>query len=79
MPYLENEEKKNNSNNMEEEVLVPNITGLSIETAKKVLSELELELKVDEEGLDEKNVTIKEQIPCENIKVNKNTKIIIKY
>ena len=75
LPYLEikkNEEKK-------EEVLVPNLVGLSIKEAEKIIKELGLDIKLDEDKIDKENTIIKEQIPKEGIRVNKESKIIIKY
>lgn len=64
---------------------MPNITGLSIKEAEKVLKEINLELRLqeiteeDEETLDKENIIIKEQIPTEGIKINKGNKIFVKY
>lgn len=58
---------------------MPNITGLSIKEAEKMLKELGLEINIDEEGVDKENTIIKEQIPKEGIKVNKGSRIIVKY
>ena len=78
LPYLE-VQKKENEDNMVEEVTVPSIKGLSIKEAEKVLKELALEINLEEEEIDKENTIIKEQIPKEGIKVNKGGKIIIKY
>ena len=70
---------------VKEEVVMPNITGLSIKEAEKVLKEINLELRLqeiteeDEETLDKENIIIKEQIPTEGIKINKGNKIFVKY
>lgn len=64
---------------------MPNITGLSIKEAEKILKEINLELRLqeiteeDEETLDKENIIIKEQIPTEGIKINKGNKIFVKY
>ena len=68
-----------------EEVSVPNITGLSIKEAEKIMKEIGLELSIDgiteenKDTLDKENTIIKEQTPIEGIKVNKGNKIFIKY
>ena len=68
-----------------EEVGVPNITGLSIKEAEKILKEAGLELSVEgvkeenKESLDRENTIINEQTPTEGIKVNKGNKIFVKY
>ena len=78
LPYLEIQ-KQESEDDLAEEVTVPNITGISIKEAEKVLKEKDLEINIDEEGVDRENTIIKEQIPKEGIKVNKGSKMIIKY
>ena len=78
LPYLE-VQKQESVEDIVEEVTVPNITGLSIKEAEKVLKELGLEINIDENGVDKENTAIKDQIPKEGIKVNKESKIIVKY
>ena len=58
---------------------MPNITGLTIKEAEKILKEFRLEIRLDEEGVDKENTIIKEQIPKEGIRVNSGSRIIIKY
>ena len=57
---------------------MPDITGLSIKEAENVIKELGLEIKLEQE-IDKENTIIKDQIPNKGIKVNKGSKIIIKY
>lgn len=57
---------------------MPNITGLSIKEAKKIIDELELELNF-EGDVDKENTIITEQIPKEGVKIKKQSKIIVKY
>ena len=67
-----------------EEVTVPNITGLSIKEAEKLLKDVGLELNIEgiteenKETLDKENTSIKEQTPTEGVKVNKGNKIFVK-
>ena len=70
-----------------EEVIVPNITGLSIKEAEKILKDVGLEISFENivnnaeennEGLDKENTIIKEQTPTEGIKINKGNKIFVK-
>jgi len=72
LPYLEiekNEEAK-------EIVTVPNITGIPIKEARKILEEIGLELKVNsEEILEEQIVEI--QTPKEGISLTKGTEVIV--
>ena len=66
-----------------EEVSVPNIIGLSIKEAEKILKEVGLEMSIEgfteenEETLDKENTIIKKQTPTEGIKINKGNKIFI--
>ena len=68
-----------------EETNVPNITGLSIKEAEKILKEKDLELSIEgiteenEETLDKENTIIKEQTPTAGIKVKKGNKVFVKY
>lgn len=78
LPYLE-VQKQESEENAVEEATMPNITGISIKEAEKVLKEIGLEINIDEEGIDKENTIVKEQIPKEGIKVNKGSKIIVKY
>ena len=71
--------KQESKEDVIEEITMPNITGLSIKEAEKMLKELGLEINIDEEGVDKENTIIKEQIPKEGIKVNKGSRIIVKY
>ena len=85
LPYLEVVQGNKDEVEVKEEVVMPNITGLSIKEAEKVLKEINLELRLqeiteeDEETLDKENIIIKEQIPTEGIKINKGNKIFVKY
>ncbi len=81
LPYLE--VNKGNQDEVEEieEVTVPNITGLSIQEAEKILKEFDLQISINEENievLDKENMIIKEQTPTEGIVINKKNKIYVK-
>ena len=78
MPYLE-VQKQESEESIIEDVTMPNITGLTIKEAEKQVKELSLEIKIEEEGVDKEKTIIKDQTPKEGIKVNKGSKIIIKY
>lgn len=64
-----------------ETVKVPNIEGISIKEAEKLIKEYELEISIENniEDLDKENTIIVEQTPKEGIDVNKNSKVYIKY
>lgn len=77
LPYLETKKNEDEEEKIEE-VVMPNITGLSLKEAEKLVKELGLEINI-EEGVDKENTIINEQTPKEGIKLNKGSKIIIKY
>ena len=64
-----------------EQIQVPNVQGLSIKEAEKVVKELGLELNVenDSEEIDKENTVVTEQTPKEGITVNKGSKVYIQY
>ena len=84
LPYLEVNQGNQEEVEAIEEVNVPNVTGISIKEAEKILKETGLELSIEEiteenvEILDKENTIIKEQTPTEGIKINKGNKIFIK-
>ena len=85
LPYLEVNQGNEDEVENVEEVSVPNIVGLSIKEAEKILKETGLELSIQGiieeniETLDKDNAIIKEQTPIEGIKINKGNKIFVKY
>ena len=76
LPYLEVNQGNQEEVETIEEVSVPNVTGLSIKEAEKILKVAGLELSVEriteenKETLDKENTIIKEQTPTEGIKIN---------
>ena len=84
MPYLEVTQGNQDEIEKIEEVVVPNITGLSIKEAEKILKETGLEISIegvteDIQELDKENIIIKKQTPSEGINVNKGNKIFVNY
>ena len=85
LPYLEVNQGNQEEVEAIEEVNVPNVTGISIKEAEKILKETGLELSIEEiteenvEILDKENTIIKEQTPTEGIKINKGNKIFVKF
>lgn len=81
LPYLEVNQGNPEEIEQVEQVKVPNIEGLNIKEAEKVLKEVGLKINVenDIEGLDKENTIISEQTPKENITINKGSNIYIKY
>lgn len=54
---------------------MPDVTGVNLKDAKKMLNELGLEVKVQGEELEE--TIVKEQLPKKGIEVNTGTKVTI--
>ena len=81
LPYLEVSQGNQDELEQIEEVKVPNVQGITIKEAQKVVKELGLELSIENEpeDLDKVNTIIVEQTPKEGIVVNKGNKIYIKY
>lgn len=81
LPYLEVSQGNQEEVEQIEQVEIPNIEEMTINEAEKVLKELGLELCIENEvdNLDKENTTISEQVPKEGIKVNKGTKVYVKY
>ena len=80
LPYLEVSQGNQDELEEVEEVQVPNIEGLSIKEAEKVVKEFGLEISGDGdiEGLNKDEVRIVEQTPKEGVIVNKGSKVYIK-
>ncbi len=76
LPYLEVAKKEQGELGT---VIVPNVTGMSLSEAKKVLKEnsLEYDVKSSNEEYDIKNAVISDQLPKQGIAIKTGTKIII--
>jgi len=74
LPYLK--VQKNNEGGIEGSVIMEDLTGCSIEEAKKVLEELGLECEIVGEKADIEGVVI-DQIPKKGIMVNVGTKVVL--
>ena len=81
LPYLEVSQGNQDELEQVEEVQIPNIEGMSIKEAEKIVKKLGLELSIENqpEELDKENTIIIEQTPKESITVNKGNKVYIKY
>ena len=77
LPYLEVVQGNQDEVETIEEISVPNVIGLSIKEAEKVVKEAGLELSIEE--MPDENTIIKQQVPAEGIKINKGNKIFVKY
>ena len=80
LPYLELKKDNEKEEDVKKQVEVPNIEGLSIKEATKVLKDLNLGIQIENEpeNLDKENTIVKEQAPKKGIKVYESTKVIIK-
>lgn len=80
LPYLEIK-KDNEAEEEKQEIEVPNIIGMSISEAKKVLKELQLELEIkenaEEEQSDNEERKITQQLPKAGIKIKQGTSVIV--
>lgn len=81
LPYLEVNQGNKDEVEQPEQVQVPNVEGLSIKEAEKMVKELGLELSIENEteDLDKENGVILTQMPKEGVIVNKSSKIFITY
>lgn len=78
LPYLEATQDNQDTAEAKQEVVVPNITGMSISEAEKTLKNIGLEIKVEtEEEIDKNEVVVKEQLPKHGIKVYEESKISV--
>ena len=59
---------------------MPNVEGISIKEATKIIKDNNLEIGLEEvEGLDKENTTIKKQTPNAGIVVNSGSKVYLEY
>ena len=78
LPYID--AKKNEAAESEEIVEVPNVEGITIEEARKILKDSGLDINIEkDESLNEKETIIKEQLPKKGIKLKAGSKVIISY
>ena len=77
LPYLEVQKEENSEEELIE-IEVPNLIGLTIKEAKDEVKELGIEIEYEkEEEIDETQVTIKEQLPKQGIKIKQGNKIMV--
>lgn len=80
LPYLELTKDNEKEEDQKKQVEVPNIEGMTIIEATKVLKEVNLDLQIENEpeNLDKTTTIIKEQLPKRGINVYEGAKILIK-
>lgn len=81
LPYLEVSRGNEDEIEVAEEVSVPNVEGVSIKEAEKIVKELGLEISInnDSEELDKENTVVLQQIPKEGVIVNSGSKVFVEY
>ncbi len=77
LPYLEINKDNEKEEDIREEVVVPKITGKTVEEAEKILKGVGLEMDLNTKEINKKETIIKEQLPKAGIKIYKNTKIVV--
>ncbi len=80
LPYLEVSQGNQDEVEQLEQVQIPNLEGLKIIEAEKIVKELGLELDIENnsEELNKEDTTIIEQTPKEGVTVNKGSKVYVK-
>ena len=80
LPYLELNKDNEKEEDIRKQVEVPNVEGLTIKEATKILKDLNLSIQIENEpeNLDKENTIVREQVPKKGIKVYEGTKVIIK-
>lgn len=79
LPYLEVKKDNEKEEDEKNKVAVPNLEGMTIGEAKKVLKELNLNFEYNEENTEnEKERIITEQVPVSGVEVLEESSIIVK-
>ena len=81
LPYLEVNKQVLEEDDEEviHQIQVPNIMGKSLEEAKQILKENNLEMYLENEEVDMENTYVKNQIPSSGITVNEQSKVVVEY
>lgn len=81
LPYLEVSQENTDEVQIAEKIQTPDLLGITLEEAEKIAKENEIELVIQNEveGLDKKNIVIKEQVPNAEITIQKGSKIYVTY
>ena len=79
LPYLEVKKDNETEEDVKNKVTVPNLEGMTIGEAKKVLKDLNLNLEYNEENTEnEEERIITEQVPVSGVEVLEESSIIVK-
>ena len=81
LPYLEvnKEVLGEESEDVINQVQVPDVMGKSLKEAEQILKENNLEMSIDNEEIDKENTYVKNQIPSGGITVNEESKVVVEY
>ena len=81
MTYLEvnKEVLEDDEETVVNQVQVPDIRGKTLEEAKQILEEKNLEMYLENEDVDMENTYVKNQIPSSGITVNEQSKVVVEY
>lgn len=81
LPYLEVSQGNQDEIEEIEQVEAPNLEGLSIKEAEKIIKEdgLEISIENNSEELDKENTIIIEQTPKEGVILNKGSRVYVSY
>ena len=77
LPYLEVKQDNITEEDIRKEVEVPNLVGMTIKDAKKVLEELNLGLEYEEGEEDVSNKIITKQTPVDGVEIYEGTNVIV--
>ena len=64
---------------IKEEIEVPNVIGLTVSEANKILEETGLEMTYEETEEDVSDKTVTSQVPANGIKIYEGTKVVVGY
>ncbi len=80
LPYLELQKDNVKEEDIKKQVEIPNVEGMTIIEATKILKNVNLDLQIEneKEDIDKTKVVVKEQLPKQGIRVYEGTKIICK-
>lgn len=81
LPYLEVNQGNTDEIEQREEIEMPDLLGKTLNEAKKIIKENELEIVIqnETEEMDFENITVTNQTPKAGIKINKGNKVYIEY
>ena len=81
LPYLEvnKEVLEDDEEEVVNQVQVPDVMGKTLEEAKQILKENNLEMYSENEEVDMENTYVKNQIPSSGITVNEQSKVVVEY